>query len=98
MLQPLGAAGSISTFSLFQEMPSNLKAGERNVLAVADSDFTASWCRALHVVAIEGEFNIYKCAPENTIMSKFEAHGPIKMWAMIALVNFILCDWSKRAI
>src|SRR5579864_3022299 len=41
MRQPPGAAGSISTFSLFQGMPSNLKAGERNVLAVADSDFTA---------------------------------------------------------
>jgi hypothetical protein len=41
MLQPPDAAGSISTFSLFQGMPSNLKAGERNVLAVADSDFTA---------------------------------------------------------
>ena len=54
MLQPPGAAGSISTFSLFQGMPSNLKAGERNVLAVADSDFTASWCRTLHVVAIKG--------------------------------------------
>ena len=31
-------------------------------------------------------------------MSKFEAQGPIKLCAMIALVNFILCDWSKRAI
>ena len=79
-------------------MPSNLKAGERNVLAVADSDFTASWCRALHVFAIKGEFNIYKCAGENTIMSKFEALGAIKLCAMIALVNFILGDWSKRAI
>ena len=56
MLQPRVAAGSISTFSLFQGMPSNLKAAERNVLAVADFDFTVSWCRALHVFAIKVNF------------------------------------------
>jgi len=92
-----GAAGSISTFSLFQGVPSNLKAGSecacRRGFRLYSIVVPCATC-----LCDKGEFNIYKCAAENTIMSKFEAQGPIKLCAMIALVNFILCDWSKRAV
>ena len=35
---------------------------------------------------------------KNTGRSKFEAAAEVKSCVMIALVNFVLCDWSKRAV